>query len=205
MEPSIWPPPKVLLLLQIKSLIQIQLTAFYGTLIPFISSSTAIIYFPSLLLQNKSFLSVFSWQREKKHFTIIWDVCVYMCFIWIITAVLINICLIAFPKSEEIMFRAKMFHRNSDSMNKSNFDTISHPLLPLPALPKILKRRKQFRNRSKANKRPTLKVFRPWTLVLADGMEWMEKRQLQFAAEQIEIFKFYEVDKLENECWGTQF
>ena len=25
------------------------------------------------------------------------------------------------------MFAPKMFHRNSDSMNKSNFDTISHP------------------------------------------------------------------------------
>lgn len=49
---SLWPLPKVCLLLQIKSLIQIQLTAFYGTLIPFISSFTAIIYFPSLLLQN---------------------------------------------------------------------------------------------------------------------------------------------------------
>ena len=82
-----------------------------------------------------------------------------MCFISIITVVHINLCLIASPKSQEIMFRAKMFHRNSDSMNKSNFDTISHPLLPLPALPKILKRRKQFRKQSKANKRLTLKVF----------------------------------------------
>ena len=31
-------------------------------------------------------------------------------------------------QDQRIMFAPKMFHRNSDSMNKSNFDTISHPL-----------------------------------------------------------------------------
>ena len=39
-------------------------------------------------------------------------------------------------------------NRNSDSMNKSNFDTISHPLLPLPALPKIQKTKTKIKNPS---------------------------------------------------------
>ena len=64
----------------------------------------------------------------------------------IVPVVLINLCLIAFPKSTEIMFRAEMFHRNSDSMNKSNFDTISHPLLPPPAFPKIRKKKNNLEN-----------------------------------------------------------
>ena len=131
-----------------------------------------------------------------------------MCCIIIVSVVLINLCLIAFPKSKEIMFRAEMFNRNSDSMNKSNFDTISHPPIPPSRFQLCLKffeRRKQFRKWWKVNKSLTLKVFGPWTLVLADGTEWMEKRQLRFATDQIAIFRFYEVDKLENEWWGRQF
>ena len=49
-------------------------------------------------------------------------------------------------QDQRIMFAPKMFHRNSDSMNKSNFDTISHPLLS----PQISERRKQFGKQLKA-------------------------------------------------------
>ena len=87
-----------------------------------------------------------------------------------------------------------MFHRNSDSMNKSNFDTISHPLLPPPALTKIRKKKKQLKTKPCL---PANRVFWMTLKVFDIGFGgWYSMNGPDI---------FYEVDKVVNEWWGRQF
>ena len=80
-------------------------------------------------------------------------------------------------------------------MNKSNFDTISHPLLPIQLCLKFSEEENNLKT-IKSKALPlikqalalALKVFKHLILILADGMEWIEKPQPRF-----EIFKVYEI------------
>ena len=108
-------------------------------------------------------------------------------------------------QDQRIMFAPKMFHRNSDSMNKSNFDTISHPLLS----PQISERRKQFGKQLKAklcspsNLRSQMALEACQTLVwfcriIVSNDKWnvhdVDKKQLEM------VLKFCALDK--DECFG---
>ena len=76
-----------------------------------------------------------------------------------------------------------MFHRNSDSMNKSNFDTISHPLLPPPALPEKSEAEKNY---LEIKTLPPSKYHESHIQYWTFG-GWYEWRN---APEQIQIFRF---------------